>query len=183
MKSTALSVILWVRFSASNGCSTMSWSLIRMQLKCGTAMMNPPKSSASVTNRAIALRMSRWLMATTPMQCNKVAVAHTMAADLYGRYFWTWNTVPCPDLQSRKLVKGMPKKWRKPWALGWWQWSLLFSQFSPRCHFPGEEETGKWVSSNLRTFQLSQHRSGNNRKHVAEACETKNSNVRAKKQD
>lgn len=153
MKSVASWVILWVRFSESNGCSTTSWSFIRTQLKRGTTMMNPTISAASATDKASSVTRSRRLMAMMPMKWNKAAVAQTVANVLYGKYFWIWNTVPCPGRQSRKLVKGMPKKCLKPWALGWWQWSSLLSQLSPRCHFPGKHIFKKGQTVKICTLQ------------------------------
>lgn len=149
MKSTASWVILWVKFSESNGCSTTSWPFIRTQLKHGTTTMNPTISAASATNKASSVAIRRRLMVTIPTKWNKAAVAQTVAIVPYGRYFWIWNTVPCPGRQSRKLVKGMPKKCLKPWALGWWQWSSPLSQLSPRCHFPEKHILKTWPGGKM----------------------------------
>lgn len=110
MKSTASWVIFCVRFSETNGCSTTLWSFMRTQLNVGIIRMNPPNKLTAKTATASRLRVRFLLMLMTPVKDNRTVEAKMMPSVLNGRYLWIWNTVPCPGWQSRRLVKGIPKK-------------------------------------------------------------------------
>lgn len=110
MKSTASRVIFCVRFSDTNGCSTTLWSFMRTQLSVGIIRMNPTNKPTAKTARASTLRVSFLLMLMSPVKDSRTVEAKMMPSVLYGRYLWIWNTVPCPGWQSRRLVKGIPKK-------------------------------------------------------------------------
>lgn len=83
---------------------------MRTQLNTGIIRMKPPNKPTAKTTTASRPRVTFLLMLMSPAKDSRTVEAKMMPSVLYGKYLWIWNTVPCPGWQSRRLVKGIPKK-------------------------------------------------------------------------